>query len=58
MAGRRLTGWIVVDLDATIITSASGKAGDGGHFSRRLSDSIRWTRGEASAGNRDAPQAR
>ncbi|MFZ3475795.1 IS1380 family transposase [Streptomyces sp. 4.24] len=27
VAGRRLTGWIVIDLDATIITSASRKAG-------------------------------
>ncbi len=27
VAGRRLTGWIVIDLDATIITSASKKAG-------------------------------
>lgn len=27
MAGKRLTGWIVIDLDATIITSASKKAG-------------------------------
>lgn len=27
VAGKRLTGWIVVDLDATIITSASKKAG-------------------------------
>ncbi|MBX9399321.1 transposase [Streptomyces sp. TRM72054] len=27
MAGRRLTGWIVIDLDATIITAASKKAG-------------------------------
>ncbi|MFI5689904.1 hypothetical protein [Streptomyces sp. NPDC051636] len=27
VAGRRLTGWIVIDLDATIITSASNKAG-------------------------------
>ncbi|MGW9026017.1 transposase, partial [Streptomyces sp. NPDC055722] len=27
VAGRRLTGWIVVDLDATVITSASRKEG-------------------------------
>jgi hypothetical protein len=27
VAGKRLAGWIVVDLDATIITSASKKAG-------------------------------
>lgn len=27
VAGQRLTGWIVIDLDATIITSASKKAG-------------------------------
>jgi Transposase DDE domain group 1 len=27
VAGKRLTGWIVIDLDATIITSASKKAG-------------------------------
>ncbi|MEU0645949.1 transposase [Streptomyces umbrinus] len=27
MAGKRLTGWIVIDLDATVITSASKKTG-------------------------------
>ncbi|MGW0994662.1 transposase [Streptomyces sp. NPDC002523] len=27
VAGKRLTGWIVIDLDATVITSASKKAG-------------------------------
>jgi hypothetical protein len=27
VAGKRLTGWIIIDLDATIITSASKKAG-------------------------------
>ncbi|MEJ8660992.1 IS1380 family transposase [Streptomyces sp. MS1.AVA.4] len=27
VAGRRLTGWIVIDIDATVITSASKKAG-------------------------------
>ncbi|PYC67838.1 IS1380 family transposase, partial [Streptomyces tateyamensis] len=27
VAGKRLTGWIVIDIDATIITSASNKAG-------------------------------
>jgi hypothetical protein len=27
VAGRRLTGWIVIDMDATIITAASKKAG-------------------------------
>lgn len=27
MAGKRLTGWIVIDIDATIILSASDKVG-------------------------------
>ena len=27
VAGKRLTGWIVIDLDATVITAASKKAG-------------------------------
>jgi len=27
VAGKRLTGWIVIDLDATVITSASKKSG-------------------------------
>jgi hypothetical protein len=32
VAGRRLTGWIVVDLDATVITSASRKEGAAATF--------------------------
>ncbi|MER5433689.1 IS1380 family transposase [Streptomyces sp. NPDC002588] len=32
VAGRRLKGWIVVDLDATVITSASRKEGAAGTF--------------------------
>lgn len=32
VAGRALTGWIVVDLDATVITSASRKEGAAGTF--------------------------
>ncbi|MEV0219260.1 transposase [Streptomyces sp. NPDC050704] len=32
VAGRTLTGWIVVDLDATVITSASRKEGAAGTF--------------------------
>ncbi|WP_338898257.1 IS1380 family transposase [Streptomyces sp. TG1A-60] len=34
VAGKRLTGWIVIDLDATIITSASKKAGAAVTFKR------------------------
>ncbi|MGW9497656.1 transposase [Streptomyces prasinus] len=32
VAGRRLTGWIVIDLDATVITSASRKQGAAATF--------------------------
>jgi hypothetical protein len=34
VAGKRLTGWIVIDLDATIITAASKKAGAAGTFKK------------------------
>jgi hypothetical protein len=34
VAGKRLTGWIVIDLDATVITSASKKAGAAVTFKR------------------------
>ncbi|MDW8809405.1 transposase [Streptomyces scabiei] len=34
VAGKRLTGWIVIDLDATIITSASKKTGTAGTFTK------------------------
>ncbi len=34
VAGKRLTGWIVIDIDATIITSASRKAGAAATFKR------------------------
>jgi hypothetical protein len=44
VAGKRLTGWIVIDLDATIITSASKKQGARATFKKR-STSIRWERG-------------
>lgn len=36
VAGRRLTGWIVIGLDATIITSASKKAGAAITFKKTL----------------------
>lgn len=44
VAGKRLTGWIIVDLDATIITSASEKQG-AGPPSRKRNGSIRWEPG-------------
>ena len=34
LAGKRLTGWIIIDIDATIITSASKKAGAAATFKR------------------------
>ena len=34
VAGKRLTGWIVIDLDATVITSASKKTGAAVTFKR------------------------
>ncbi|MFE3497900.1 hypothetical protein ACFXOS_33380 [Streptomyces sp. NPDC059175] len=44
VAGKRLTGWIVIDRDATVITAASKKSGAAVTFKRR-SGFIRWPRG-------------
>lgn len=45
IAGKHLKGWVVVDLDATILTSASDKEGATGTFKRTYGHHTPWRRG-------------
>jgi hypothetical protein len=45
VAGKLLAGWLVIDLDATLITARSDKEGAASTFNRWATDSIRWEPG-------------
>jgi len=36
IAGKTLTGWLVIDMDATLVTARSDKEGVGSHLEERL----------------------
>jgi hypothetical protein len=42
VAGKLLVGWIVIDIDATLITAHSAKTGAAVTFKKRVSGSTHW----------------